>query len=407
MHDDVALLREPRELRRALADLRDAARRRGERLGVRGLDRVDDDDLGGFLADRRDDRLELDFGEQRHRRVDQTEPLRAQRDLLDRLLAGDVERLLRRADRCHRLQQQRRLADAGIAAQQDDAAGDEAAAQHAVELLEAGRKPRRLLRIDAAERAHRDWPCRSPSGTAWPAAPRPFRPACSRRCNAGTGPATSGSGRRTRCSCRRSWPPSPGRRDQHGLRLLSVTIRGTSGTRYRRGHPAPDADAVTRVRRASRPRYRACRPRRPAASFAMRTAVGRSAPAPSSAPSVAMTVSPAPRHVVHLARDRRNVLRAVRRVQAHAFLRARDEQRRRRRARCAAACALAAISRASRPAADHLPELAAIGRDHRRAAVPRPSRRPSDRPAPACPPRARARSSSRCARGRPCRSPTG
>ena len=41
----------------------------------------------------------------------------------------------------HRLQQQRRLADAGIAAEQDDAARNQPAAQHAVEFLEAGREP--------------------------------------------------------------------------------------------------------------------------------------------------------------------------------------------------------------------------------------------------------------------------
>ena len=63
--DDAALLGEPRELRRAFADLRDAARRGGQRLGVHRLDRVDDDDFGLLGADRRDDRLELDFGQQR------------------------------------------------------------------------------------------------------------------------------------------------------------------------------------------------------------------------------------------------------------------------------------------------------------------------------------------------------
>ena len=47
-HDDPALLGEPRELRGALADLRDAPGGRGQRLGVGGLDRVDDDDLGLF-----------------------------------------------------------------------------------------------------------------------------------------------------------------------------------------------------------------------------------------------------------------------------------------------------------------------------------------------------------------------
>ena len=117
-----------------------------------GLDRVDDDDLRLLAVERGDDRLELHFGEQRHRRVDQRQPLGAQRDLLDRLLAGDVERLSRRADRCHRLQQQRRLADARVAAQQDHAAGNEASAQHPVELLDAGGKPRHVPGRDRAQR---------------------------------------------------------------------------------------------------------------------------------------------------------------------------------------------------------------------------------------------------------------
>ena len=40
---------------------------------------------------------------------------------------------------------------------------------------------------------------------ASPQAPKPFRPACSRRRSAGTGPAISGSGRRIRCRRRSSW----------------------------------------------------------------------------------------------------------------------------------------------------------------------------------------------------------
>ena len=90
--DDAALLREAGQLRRAFANLRHASRCRGQRLGVGGLNRIDDDDFGLFVADGRDDRFELHFGEQRYRRVDEPEPLRAQRDLLDRFLACDVER---------------------------------------------------------------------------------------------------------------------------------------------------------------------------------------------------------------------------------------------------------------------------------------------------------------------------
>ncbi len=62
--DDAALLGEPRQLRRAFADLRDASRRRGQRLGVRRLDRIDDDDFGLLGRNRGDDGLELDLGQQ-------------------------------------------------------------------------------------------------------------------------------------------------------------------------------------------------------------------------------------------------------------------------------------------------------------------------------------------------------
>ena len=110
----------------------------------------------------------------------------------------------------------------------------------------------------------------------------------------------------------------------------------------------------------------------PAASLAMRTADGKiGAGAEQRAERRDDGVARA-RDVVDLARDRRNVVGAVRRVQAHPLLRARDEQRRRRRAAARSACAFAVISRVVAPAPDDLPELAAIGRDHRRAAIPVP-----------------------------------
>ena len=61
-----------------------------------------------------------------------------------RFFAGAVEH---RPDRCRevrrRLQQQRRLADARLAADQDERSGDDAAAEHAIELVDAGRQPLR------------------------------------------------------------------------------------------------------------------------------------------------------------------------------------------------------------------------------------------------------------------------
>ena len=66
------------------------------------------------------------------------EPLRAQRDLRAGFLAADIERGPLARDFGQRLQQQRRFADAGIAADQHHAARDEAAAQHAIEFADAG-----------------------------------------------------------------------------------------------------------------------------------------------------------------------------------------------------------------------------------------------------------------------------
>ena len=63
-HDRPAGLRVARQVRHALAHLRDRAGRRGELLGVQRLDRIDDGDLGLRLFQRREDALELDLGEE-------------------------------------------------------------------------------------------------------------------------------------------------------------------------------------------------------------------------------------------------------------------------------------------------------------------------------------------------------
>ena len=81
--------------------------------------------------------------------------LRAKRDLLGGFLARDVQRPMRGAQSRTRLQQQRRLADARIAAQQDHAARHEAAAEHAIEFLQSRRNARRRARRNRRERRHR------------------------------------------------------------------------------------------------------------------------------------------------------------------------------------------------------------------------------------------------------------
>ena len=89
-HGNPALFGEPRELRRAFAHLRDAARRRLQRLRIDGLDRVDDHDLGLTHANCRDDCLELHLCLQIDRGVDQTQAPGAHRNLLGRLFPCHV-----------------------------------------------------------------------------------------------------------------------------------------------------------------------------------------------------------------------------------------------------------------------------------------------------------------------------
>ena len=108
-------------------------------------------------------------------RVGEAEPLGAQPHLRHRLLAGDVDRAMARArERRGDLDQQRRLADAGIAAEQQHRAAHEAAAGDAVELGDAGRQARGLVRL-AGERLERERAAlarragRAPAGAPVPA----------------------------------------------------------------------------------------------------------------------------------------------------------------------------------------------------------------------------------------------
>jgi hypothetical protein len=88
-------------------------------------------------------------------------PLAARLDLVLRFLAGAVQH---RSDRPRHvggsLQQQRGLADPGLAAQQDQRAGHDAAAEDAIELVDARRKPGVLLDFDLGIQARR---CRGAS----------------------------------------------------------------------------------------------------------------------------------------------------------------------------------------------------------------------------------------------------
>src|SRR5215831_10547173 len=65
--------------------------------------------------------------------------------------------MARARERGRHLDEQRRLADAGIAAKQQHRAAHEAAAGHAVKFGDAGREPRRVVAL-ARQRLEREWP---------------------------------------------------------------------------------------------------------------------------------------------------------------------------------------------------------------------------------------------------------
>jgi len=79
----------------------------------------------------------------------------SQNQLELRTIQGEVQRLARAAERGERLQQQRRLADAGIAADQRHLAGHQPAAEHAIQLGDARCHALHLARLDPGERHRR------------------------------------------------------------------------------------------------------------------------------------------------------------------------------------------------------------------------------------------------------------
>ena len=178
---DAGLLRDAQQPRRRLAHLRDRARRRADLLRPERLHRVDHADGRPLALERRADRVELGLGEDLDV-VAAAEPRRAQLHLRHRLLAGDEQRPPLARDRAERGQQERRLADAGLAADEHERRRDEPAAEHAVELGHAGRDPVGLLGDDVDEPERRAGPRRrrcgarargSASATIVPNSPQP------------------------------------------------------------------------------------------------------------------------------------------------------------------------------------------------------------------------------------------
>ena len=166
---DAVLLRDAQQAARRLAHLRDRPGRRADLLRPQRLHRVDHADGGPLALERLADDVELGLGEDLDV-VAAAEARRAQLHLRDRLLAGDEERTALARDRAERVQQQRRLADAGLAADEHDRRGHEPAAEHAVELRHAGGDALRLLGDDVDEPQRRPRPgrrsARRAAGTA-------------------------------------------------------------------------------------------------------------------------------------------------------------------------------------------------------------------------------------------------
>ena len=141
-----------RELRRAFAHLGDRAGRGLQRVGPQRLDRVDDRDARLRRLESREDALELRLRQQAQCTRLQSEAPRAERDLLRRLFAADVERRQAGGNGVQRLQEQSGLADARVAAEQRDLARHHPAAERTVELRLPARDALELLRLDRFQR---------------------------------------------------------------------------------------------------------------------------------------------------------------------------------------------------------------------------------------------------------------
>jgi hypothetical protein len=130
------------------AVMADAARRRLEFQRENGLHRVDDDERRPDASDLFEDPFETRFSEKIQRRLADVEAFAARFDLVLGLFARRVQHrsAARHVRRC--LEQERRLADAGLAAEQHERSRHDTPAEHAIEFVDAGREARVLLDLD-------------------------------------------------------------------------------------------------------------------------------------------------------------------------------------------------------------------------------------------------------------------
>ena len=154
----VGLLGDPDQRGRDRAHLRDAARPALDLGGGDGLHGVNDEQGGARGLDVPQDDAELRLIRDQEVRFERADAFRAPAHLGRRLLARHVEDGA--APACRRrsrglgghVQQQRRLADAGFARQEDHRAGNDAAAEDPVQLAHARRARRGPLAVHLADR---------------------------------------------------------------------------------------------------------------------------------------------------------------------------------------------------------------------------------------------------------------
>ena len=155
-HGQLPVFRDPDERRRDLAHL---ARLAGQAVGQRtrhGLHGVDDEQLWAHLVDLAEDRGEIGLGGEVELTVECARAAGPESHLRHRLLGAHVEHPP--AGRRHPggdFEQERGLADARLAREQDRRARDDAAAEHAVELADAARAVCGIFGVDLADRSGR------------------------------------------------------------------------------------------------------------------------------------------------------------------------------------------------------------------------------------------------------------
>ena len=157
-HGRTTRLGQPHQLRGTGPHLHDRAGPGLVHIGPQGLDGIDDHQIEGLTLQRRHDLAQRRGRGQRHIGLGQTHAAGARADLFDRLLTrqiGDLGPLQRRA--AADLEQQGRLADAGVPADQQGRAGHQPTTADTVELADPSDQAGRfrafrlqILELDAA-----------------------------------------------------------------------------------------------------------------------------------------------------------------------------------------------------------------------------------------------------------------